>query len=80
KAAEESLKRIRKTDNVTAELDAIADTVKEMGNEMPIKEFFTTKKVLERLGIGIGVHVLSQTTGINPIFVYGGIIYQSVLG
>ncbi|CAM2723223.1 unnamed protein product [Rotaria socialis] len=80
KAAEESLKRIRKTDNVTAELDAIADTVKEMGNEMPIKEFFTTKKVLARLGIGIGVHVLSQTTGINPIFVYGGIIYQSVLG
>jgi SP family sugar:H+ symporter-like MFS transporter len=78
--AEKSLKSIRKIDDVTAELDAIADAVREEGNKVSIKELFTTKKMLERLGIGVGVHVLSQTTGINPVFVFGGIIFESVLG
>jgi len=79
-SAEKSLKSIRKIDDVTAELDAIADAVREEGNKVSIKELFTTKKMLERLGIGVGVHVLSQTTGINPVFVFGGIIFESVIG
>jgi SP family sugar:H+ symporter-like MFS transporter len=36
--------------------------------------------MLERLGIGMAMHFLQQTTGINPIFTFGGIIYESVLG
>src|SRR6202044_2468725 len=75
-----SLKRIRKTDDVTAELDAIADAIQQEGNQLSIKELFTRKKMLQRLGIGIGIHILQQATGINPIFTFGGIIYESVLG
>ncbi|CAF3832917.1 unnamed protein product, partial [Rotaria sordida] len=78
--AEKSLKRIRKITNVTVELDAIADAIQEEGNQISIKELLTTKKMLQRLGIAIGMHVLNQGTGINPIFTYGGIIYESVLG
>ncbi|CAF4508776.1 unnamed protein product, partial [Rotaria sp. Silwood2] len=80
KSAEKSLKRIRKIYNVTAELNAIADAIREEGNELSIKELFTTKKMLERLGIGMGIHVFLQTSGISPIFAFGGIIFQSVLG
>ncbi len=79
-SAEKSLKRIRKIDDVAAELNAIADAVREEGNELSIKELFKTKKMLKRLGIGMGIHSLQQTTGINPIFTYGGIIYESILG
>lgn len=79
-SAEKSLKRIRKIDDVSAELDTIADAIKAEGNQLSMKELFTTKKMLERLGIGVGIHVLQQATGINPIFNYGGIIFQSVLG
>jgi SP family sugar:H+ symporter-like MFS transporter len=80
KSAEKSLKRIRKIDDVTAELNAIADAVREEGNEVSIKELFTTKKMLKRLGIGMGIHVFLQTSGISPIFAFGGIIFESVLG
>ncbi|CAF1276429.1 unnamed protein product [Rotaria sp. Silwood1] len=79
-SAERSLKRIRKTTDVRAELDAIADAIQEEGDQVSIKELLATKKMLRRLGIAIGMHVLNQGTGINPIFTYGGIIYESVLG
>ncbi|CAF3748030.1 unnamed protein product [Rotaria sp. Silwood1] len=79
-SAEKSLKRIRQTDDVTAELDAIADAIQEEGDHFSIIELCTTKKMLERLGVGVAMHILQQTTGINPVFNFGGIIYQSVLG
>ncbi|CAF1200617.1 unnamed protein product [Rotaria sp. Silwood1] len=72
--------RIRQTDDVTAELDAIADAIQEEGDHFSITELCTTKKMLERLGVGVAMHILQQTTGINPVFNFGGIIYQSVLG
>ncbi|CAF3729898.1 unnamed protein product [Rotaria sordida] len=77
--AEKSLKRIRRIDNVTAELDAISDAIEEEGAQVSMKELFAKKKMLERLGVGIAIHILQQATGINPIFTYGGIIYESVL-
>ncbi|CAF1182655.1 unnamed protein product [Rotaria sp. Silwood1] len=79
-SAERSLQRIRRTDNVTAELDAIADAIHKEGNQRSTKELFTTKKMLQRLGIGMGIHILAQTSGINVVFTFGGIIYESVLG
>ena len=79
-AAEQSLKRIRQIDDVTAELDAIADAIRQEGNELSMKELFKTKKMLKRLAIGMAIHSLQQTTGINPIFTYGGMIYESILG
>lgn len=78
--AEKSLKRIRKIDDVTAELDAISDAIKEEQGQVSTKELFMTKKMLQRLGIGMAMHVLQQATGINPIFTFGGIIYESILG
>lgn len=78
--AETSLRRIRQIDDVTAELNAIGDAVREEENEVSIKEWLKSKKMRKRLGIGMGIHCLQQTTGINPIFTYGGIIYESVLG
>lgn len=80
KSAEKSLQRIRKIDDVTAELNAIDDAIRDEGNQLSIKELFTTKKMLERLGIGMGIHIFLQTSGISPIFAFGGIIFQNVLG
>ena len=77
--AEKSLKRIRKIDNVSVELDSIADAVQAESNQVSLKQLFTTKKMLQRLGIGMGIHILQQATGINPIFTFGGIIFESVL-
>ncbi|CAF3906207.1 unnamed protein product [Rotaria sordida] len=79
-SAEKSLQRIRQTENVTAELDAIANAIEEEGNQRSITELFTTKKMLQRLGIGMVVQILAQTTGIDVVFTFGGIIYESVLG
>ncbi|CAF4312268.1 unnamed protein product, partial [Adineta steineri] len=52
KAAENSLQRIRKTRDVTNELDAISDAIREEGNQVSTKELFTPK-ILERLAVGI---------------------------
>ncbi|UJR10030.1 hypothetical protein I4U23_014253 [Adineta vaga] len=79
-AAKRSLQRIRKTDDVTTELNAISDAIRDEGNQVSIKELCTSKKMIERLAIGVGIHVFQQTTGINPIFTFGGIIYENVLG
>ncbi len=79
-SAQQSLKRIRKIDDVTAELDAIADAVQQEANQLSIKELFTRKKLLEKLAVGMGIHILSQTTGINLIFTFGGMIFENVLG
>ena len=78
-SAEKSLKRIRQTDNVSAELDAINDAIQAEGEQLSIKELFTTKKIRQRLSIGVAMHILQQATGINPIFTFGGIIFESVL-
>ena len=79
-SAEKSLKRIRKIDDVAAELNAIADAVQKEGDELSIKKLFTKKKMLRRLVIGMGIHVFLQTSGISPIFAFGGIIFESILG
>lgn len=79
-SAEQSLKRIRRIDDVKAELDAIADAIRDEGNEMSMKELFTRKPMLQRLGIGMAIHIFLQTSGISPIFAYGGIIFQTIIG
>ncbi|CAF1346847.1 unnamed protein product [Adineta ricciae] len=78
--AEKSLKRIRCIPDVTAELDAIADAIREEGNELSIKELLTTKKMLKRLVVGMEIHIFLQMSGISPIFAFGGMIFESVLG
>ena len=79
-SAERSLKRIRRIDDVTVELNAIADAIDEEGDQLSLIKLIGTKRLLKRLGIGMILHVLQQATGINPIFTFGGIIYESILG
>jgi MFS transporter, SP family, sugar:H+ symporter len=79
-SAERSLKRIRKTNEVTDELDAITDAIQQDAQQISMKKLLTTKKMLQRLAIGMGMHILNQGTGINPIFTFGGIIYENILG
>ncbi len=77
--AEKSLKNIRKIDDVTAELDAIADAIQEEGNQLSIKELFTTKKMLERLGIGVGIHLLQKRVLILYLHLGKGIMSLLIL-
>jgi MFS transporter, SP family, sugar:H+ symporter len=74
------LQRIRQLDDVTAELDAIDEAIRIEGTQLSFKEFLTTKKLVQRVMIGTGIHILQQATGINSIFTFGGIIYESILG
>ena len=79
-AAESSLKRIRRTNDVTTELNAIGATVEEERKELSMRALFSRKAMIQRLGIGIAIHILQQATGINPVFTYGGIIFENILG
>ncbi|UJR07233.1 hypothetical protein I4U23_011521 [Adineta vaga] len=80
KSAEKSLKYIRQIDDVNEELNAIDDAIKDEGNEISIKELFTRKKMFQRLLIGMILHIFLQTSGISPIFAYGGMIFERILG
>ena len=79
-AAERSLKRIRKINNVNIELNAINDAIQLENNQVSIKELVTNRIYLKRLLIGMLMHIFQQTTGINPIFTFGGMIYENILG
>ena len=78
-AAQKSLKRIRRTDRVHLELDAIVRSLEEDDHRGTMREFLSNPRMLKRLGIAIGLHIFNQGTGINPIFSYGGILFDSIL-
>ncbi|CAF2921303.1 unnamed protein product [Rotaria sp. Silwood2] len=75
-----SLKRIRRINNVDNELNAISDALQEESNQISIKEIFHQKQLLKRIIIGMSMHLFQQATGINPIFTFGGMIYENILG
>ncbi|KAF0742971.1 hypothetical protein Ae201684P_000492 [Aphanomyces euteiches] len=79
-AAESTLARLRKTDNVGEELKAIGDELAEEGNgEATWKEVFHPT-IRRRVFIAMALQLLQQATGINPIFTYGAQIFKDVLG
>ncbi|KAG9414969.1 hypothetical protein AC1031_008384 [Aphanomyces cochlioides] len=79
-AAEATLIRLRKTENVGDELKAIGDVLEEEGNgEATWKDVFHPS-IRRRVFIAMALQVLQQATGINPIFTYGGQIFKDVLG
>jgi SP family sugar:H+ symporter-like MFS transporter len=78
-AAEEDLKRLRQTDNVQRELQAIGDQIAIEGAEAPWSEL-VSPLVRKRVMIAMVLQLLQQATGINPVFTYGGQIFKDVTG
>ncbi|KAG9414972.1 hypothetical protein AC1031_008387 [Aphanomyces cochlioides] len=79
-AAESTLARLRKTDNVGEELKAIGDGLAEEGNgEATWKDVFHPT-IRRRVFIAMALQLLQQATGINPIFTYGAQMLKDVLG
>ncbi|CAH0489072.1 unnamed protein product [Peronospora farinosa] len=76
--AEKVLKRIRMTDHVTHELQAIGDQVEEeQAANRGLTELFEPS-IRKRVVIAVLLQVLQQATGINPIMSYGGLIFQDI--
>lgn len=76
-AAEASLKKLRQTENVHRELDAIVAQLNEEGSETSWRDMLELS-ILKRVIIAMSLQVLQQATGINPIFSYGGMIFKDV--
>jgi len=78
-AAEAVLKKLRQTENVGRELNAIGDQIAEEGEPIGWKELLQPS-ILKRVLIAMFLQVLQQATGINPMFSYGGLIFKDVVG
>ncbi|OQR86399.1 Major Facilitator Superfamily (MFS) [Achlya hypogyna] len=78
--AEKELKRLRRTENVGAELQAIGDALEEEGNDSATWAELWHPSIRPRLIIAMLLQLLQQATGINPVFVYGGQIFKDVVG
>ncbi|OQR88906.1 Major Facilitator Superfamily (MFS) [Achlya hypogyna] len=79
-AAEVELRRLRKTDNIDDELQAIADALDDEGRNAATWADLLHPSIRPRLIIAMCLQVLQQATGINPVFVYGGQIFKDVVG
>jgi SP family sugar:H+ symporter-like MFS transporter len=77
-SAAAELKRLRKTENVNTELQAIGDALEQEGNDSATWNDLLHPSIRPRLFIAMFLQVLQQATGINPMFVYGGQIFESV--
>ncbi|KAJ0391070.1 hypothetical protein P43SY_011092 [Pythium insidiosum] len=78
-AAEDALKRLRQTENVGRELQAIGDQIAAEGQQAEWKDLLQPL-VLKRVLIAMFLQILQQATGINPMFTYGGMIFKDVAG
>ncbi|CAK4656837.1 hypothetical protein LEN26_015129 [Aphanomyces euteiches] len=79
-AAQATLSKLRQTDNVQDELQAIGDALEEEGSEATTWKDVFHPLVRRRTYIAMLLQLLQQTTGLNPILVYGGQIFKDVLG
>ncbi|TMW61742.1 hypothetical protein Poli38472_010805 [Pythium oligandrum] len=78
-AAEAVLKRLRQTENVGRELQAIGDQIAEEGEQITWKGLLEPS-IFRRVIIAMLLQVLQQATGINPMFSYGGLIFKDIVG
>jgi len=78
--AERELKRLRKTENVHAELQAIGDALEEEGYGNSSWSELLHPSIRRRVYIAMSLQLLQQATGINPVFTYGGQIFKDVVG
>lgn len=73
------LQRVRRTDDINEELDAIVEQVEaEVGKGVAGYKDCFARDVRKRTFIAIFLQILQQATGINPIFTYGGLIFSQV--
>ncbi|RLN94070.1 hypothetical protein BBJ28_00015323 [Nothophytophthora sp. Chile5] len=77
--AEIVLKRLRMTDNVGHELEAIGDQIELEGDAAGYRELLEPS-IRRRVIIAMLLQVLQQCTGINPILMYGGMVFKDVIG
>ncbi|KAE9340322.1 hypothetical protein PF008_g11163 [Phytophthora fragariae] len=76
--AEKILTRLRMTDNVGHELQAIGDQVEEeLAANKGLMELLEPS-IRKRVIIAMLLQVLQQATGINPIFSYGALIFKDI--
>ncbi|KAG6582904.1 Sugar transport protein 10 [Phytophthora cinnamomi] len=76
--AEKILKRLRMTDNVGHELQAIGDQVEEEQAANKGLMELLEPSIRKRVIIAMLLQVLQQATGINPIMSYGGLIFKDI--
>ncbi|EEY57538.1 Major Facilitator Superfamily (MFS) [Phytophthora infestans T30-4] len=78
--AEAVLKRLRQTDDVRHELEAIGDQInqEETGNKGMAGLWEPT--VRRRVFIAMALQLGQQATGINPIMTYGSLIFKDITG
>ncbi|OQR82373.1 sugar transporter, partial [Achlya hypogyna] len=77
--AEAVLKRLRRTDNVGIELQAIGDALEEEGHDRASWSDLWHPSIRPRLIMACSLQLLQQASGINPIFTYGGQIFQDIV-
>ncbi|KAF0697426.1 Aste57867_11906 [Aphanomyces stellatus] len=77
--AETVLVRLRRSDNILDELDAIGQAVEDEFDAATWSDLLHPS-VRRRVCIAMALQLLQQATGINPVFVYGGQIFKDVLG
>ncbi|KAF1325438.1 Major facilitator superfamily, partial [Globisporangium splendens] len=78
-AAETVLKKLRQTENVSRELNAIGDQIAEEGDAVGWLDLLEPS-ILRRVLIAMALQILQQATGINPMLTYGGMIFKDVVG
>ncbi|RLN20602.1 hypothetical protein BBJ28_00026286 [Nothophytophthora sp. Chile5] len=79
--AESVLKKLRMTENVGHELQAIGDQIaQEEAEGKGILELIINPSLRKRLIIAMLLQILQQATGINPIMSYGALIFKDITG
>ncbi|CAK4580785.1 unnamed protein product [Aphanomyces euteiches] len=79
-AAEASLARLRRTDDVGDELKTIGDVIDQVGTEEASWKDVFDPSVRRRVLIAMALQALQQMTGVTIIFAYGAQIFNDVLG
>ncbi|OQR83741.1 Major Facilitator Superfamily (MFS) [Achlya hypogyna] len=80
-AAAVQLKKLRRSLDIDNELDAIGEVLDEEGaHQASWTDLWHDRSVRRRVVIAMGLQVLQQATGVNPVFAYGGQIFNDVVG
>jgi len=79
-AAEATLRKLRQTDNVHLELEAIGEQLEAEGYGKSSYADVFHPSTRRRVFIAMSLQVLQQATGINPMFTYGGLFFQDIVG
>ncbi|RLN67338.1 hypothetical protein BBJ29_003097 [Phytophthora kernoviae] len=74
------LKKLRQTDNIQHELEAIGDQLsQEQAGDLGLRELLEPS-IRKRVIIAMVLQLGQQATGINPIMTYGSMIFQDITG